>query len=114
MPAAEAVPPPDFAARAGQFTGEYRRNNFGGSETTVEKVRRVLGEGNRRVEDAGDGMLEVGVIGGSTRFVEVAPDFFREVGGQDELLFLRDRSGAVSGAVFSGSPAWSIRNSCRW
>jgi CubicO group peptidase (beta-lactamase class C family) len=43
---ASLVPPRDFAGRADQYTGEYQANNFGGSYTTVEKVRRILGEGN--------------------------------------------------------------------
>jgi hypothetical protein len=106
-PAAARPPPPDFARRAGQFTGEYRRNNLGGSYTTAEKVRRVLGEGNRRVGDPGDGTLEVSVLGKRVRFVEVAPDLFREAGGQDTLLFRRNHAGEVTKAVFSGSPAYT-------
>jgi proline iminopeptidase len=106
-PANEITTPPETASRVSQYTGEYRRNNFGGSETTVEKVRRILGEGNRRVDDAGDRTLDVGVGGGSTRFVEVAPDFFREVGGPDMLLFRRNQAGDVTKAVFSGSPVYT-------
>ena len=76
--AASLVPPPGFTSRADQFTGEYQANTLGGSYTTVEKVRRIMGEGNRRITNPGDGTLEVSVLGGDKHFVQVAPDFFRE------------------------------------
>jgi len=76
--AASLVPPPGFTSRADQFTGEYQANTLGGSYTTVEKVRRIMGEGNRRITNPGDGTLEVSMLGGDKHFVQVAPDFFRE------------------------------------
>lgn len=102
-----AALPPDAARRAEQVAGEYRRNNFGGSDTTIEKAQRLLGQGNRLVTHLGDGSLQVGTVGGSTRFVEVAPDFYEEIGGQDRLLVRRDPGGRVTSAHFSGVPVYT-------
>jgi CubicO group peptidase (beta-lactamase class C family) len=110
---APLVPPPGFAGRASQYTGEYQANNFGGSYTTLEKVRRILGDGNRRIMNPGDGTLEVSMLGGSKHFVEVAPDFFREAGGQDELLFRRGSRGHVTKAIFSEIPEYTYER-LRW
>ncbi len=52
---APLVPSRESAGHADQYTGEYQPNTFGGSYTTVEKVRRILGEGNRRISNPGDG-----------------------------------------------------------
>lgn len=106
-PLAEAAAAPDFGRRASQFTGEYRRNTFGGSLTTIEKVRRVLGDGNRRITDPGDGTLDITGLGGHTRFVEIAPDLFRERTGPELLHFRRDATGRVIEASFSGSPVYT-------
>jgi CubicO group peptidase (beta-lactamase class C family) len=56
------TPPADFASRAGELTGNFRRNNFGGSVTTVEKVLRVLGRSNRTITAPGDGTLQVRLL----------------------------------------------------
>jgi CubicO group peptidase (beta-lactamase class C family) len=106
-PTAAPVPAPDAAGRLSQFAGEYRRNNFEGSYTTFEKLYRVLAATNRRITDRGDGTLEVRLLEGTALFVETAPDYFREVGGQDALLFRRDARGRVSQAVFSGVPEYT-------
>jgi CubicO group peptidase (beta-lactamase class C family) len=99
--------PRDFAGRADQYTGEYQPNNFGGSYTTVEKVRRILGQGNRHIINPDDGTLEVSIARGSKRFVQVAPDFFRETEGQDAMLFRRDAQGRVTKAIFSEIPEYA-------
>ena len=108
--AAPLVARPDFATRAEQFTGEYQRNNFGGSYTTVEKIGRVLGgPTNRQVRNPGDGTLEVASgLFGTQRFVEVEPDLFGEVDGQERLLFRRDRQGRVVEAFISGEPEYAF------
>jgi CubicO group peptidase (beta-lactamase class C family) len=106
--AAPAAPAsPEAARRAAEVAGEYRRNNYGGSYTTVEKVQRLLGQGNRRISHLGDGTLEVSTIGGSARFAEVAPDYYAEVGGQDNLLVRRDPAGRVTAAFFDGAPVYT-------
>jgi len=110
---ASLVPPRDFVGRANQYTGEYQANNFGGSYTTVEKVRRILGEGNRRIVNPGDGTLEVSMLGGSKHFVQVAPDFFREAGGHDAMLFRRGPGGRVTKAIFSEIPEYTYER-LRW
>jgi hypothetical protein len=102
------VPPADFASRAAEFTGEYRRNNLAGSVTTIEKLIRLLAPSTRMITAPGDGTLEVSTLAGSARFVEVAPLYFRQVGGQDALLFRRDASGRISRAFFSGLPFYTF------
>jgi CubicO group peptidase (beta-lactamase class C family) len=107
------APPPGFADHADQYAGEYQPNNFGGSYATVEKVRRILGQGNRRISNPDDGTLEVSVLSGSKRFVQVAPDFFRETEGQDAMLFRRDKQGRVSKAIFREIPEYAYER-LRW
>lgn len=111
VPAADPVSPPaDFAVRADQYVGEYRRNNFGGSYTTVEKLGRLLNAGtNRRVTAPGDGTLvvESGLFG-RARFVEVEPDLFRRLDGQEMLLFRRDERGRVARAVLDGESEYTF------
>jgi hypothetical protein len=111
--AALLVPPPGFTGRVDQYTGEYQANTFGDSYTTVEKVRRIVGEGNRRITNPGDRTLEVSVLGGSKHFVQVAPDFFRVAGGQDKLLFRRGPRGRVTKAIFSEIPEYTYER-LRW
>jgi CubicO group peptidase (beta-lactamase class C family) len=110
---APLVPPRDFAGRADQYTGEYQPNNLGGSYTTVEKIRRVLGQGNRHINNPGDDALEVSVLRGSKRFMQVAPDFFCEAGGQDAMLFRCDPGGRVVKAIFSEIPEYTYER-LRW
>jgi hypothetical protein len=111
---APLVPPAGFAGRADRYTGEYMSNNLGGSYTTVEKVRRILGEANRRIGNPGDGTLEVSTLRAGKRFVEVGPDFFREARGPDTLLFRRDARGRVSKAVFGEVPIYTYERLKWW
>ena len=111
--AAPLVPPPGFDNRADQYTGEYQANNFGGSYTTVEKVRRILGQGNRRISNPGDGTLKVSVARGSKRYVQVALDFFHEAEGQDAMLFRRDAQDRVTKATFRDIPEY-VYERLRW
>jgi CubicO group peptidase (beta-lactamase class C family) len=112
--AASLVPPPGFTGRADQYTGEYQANTFGGSYTTVEKGRRIVGVGNRRITNPGDGTLEVSVLGRGKHFVQVTPDFFREAGGQDKLLFRRGPRGRVTKAIFSEIPEYTYERLEWW
>ncbi|HEX3245993.1 MAG TPA: serine hydrolase domain-containing protein, partial [Chloroflexota bacterium] len=107
---APAATRPDAAARVSELVGRYRRNNFGGSYTTVEKVGRLTSSvTDRTVANPGDGTLELrSRLSGSTRLVEVEPDFFREVGGQDAVVFRRNDSGRVAWAAFSGEPIYAF------
>jgi hypothetical protein len=103
------LPPTGFADRAEQFAGEYQRNNFGGSYTTVEKLGRLLNAPtNRRVSNPRDGTLEVDSrLWGNTRFVEIAPDLFRQLDDEERLLFRRDQQGRVQRAMFDGEPEYT-------
>jgi hypothetical protein len=91
---------------AAQYVGEYRRNNFGGSYTTVEKVGRLLNSvTNRWVVDPADGTPEIrSRLFSNNRFHPVGGDMFRQVDNGDAVVFRRDSSGRVIGALFSGEP----------
>jgi hypothetical protein len=101
------APPSDFGGRAGDFTGTYQRNNQGGSVTTAEKFTRLFGTGSRTITAPGDGTLSVTTAGAPRTYVEVDPLFFREVGGQDTLLFRRGPDGQIARAYFSGVPVYT-------
>src|SRR5690242_16942733 len=51
--------PTDFNSRTREFTVVYRRNNFGGSVTSIEKLSRLTGASNRTISAPGDGTLQV-------------------------------------------------------
>ena len=98
------------AERVTQYVGEYRRNNFGGSYTTVEKLGRLLSSTtNRQISDPGDGTLEVrSGIFGTARFAERDVDFFQELGGHETVVFRRNANGRVNGAVFGSEPVYTF------
>jgi hypothetical protein len=82
----------DFADRAGKYTGSYRQTltNF----TTVESVSQLFT--TLEVSVADDGTLLVPNPFGEQRFVEVEPLVFREVDGQDMLIFREDDQGRIT------------------
>jgi CubicO group peptidase (beta-lactamase class C family) len=104
------TPPAGFANHADQYVGDYQRNNFGGSYTTVEKLGRLLSAPtNRHIANAHDGTLEVSSrLFGTTHFAEIAPDLFADVGGQERLLFRRDQEGRVTKAIFDSEPEYTF------
>jgi len=93
-------PPADFASRADKYTGYYRM--AGGGYTTWEKMFGIFGA--FKLGDAGDGTLFIDQYYGRQHYVEVEPLFFREVGGQDILVFREDEQGQITyGSVHSVS-----------
>jgi CubicO group peptidase (beta-lactamase class C family) len=101
---------PEAAAGMDEFVGQYRRNNFGGSYTTTEKLGRLLSAvTDRTIHNPGDGTLEVrSRLSGTARFVEMSPDFFQQPEGEDAVVFRRDSSGRVAWAAFSGEPIYAF------
>jgi hypothetical protein len=108
--APEAAPRSGTARRMDEFVGQYRRNNFGGSYTTIEKLGRLLtAVTDRSVVSQGDGTIDVhSRLSGSARFVEITPDFFRQLQGEDAIVFRRDASDRVAWAAFSGEPIYTF------
>jgi CubicO group peptidase (beta-lactamase class C family) len=91
-------PPADFASRAKKYTGYYGMASSG--YTTWEKMLGTLGA--FKLQDGGDGTLFIDQYYGRQRYVEVEPLFFREVGGQDMLVFREDEQGRITfGSVHS-------------
>ena len=78
---AATTPTPDFDARVDLVAGRYRFNQM--SYTTAEKLTGLFSSAKFSVMD--DGTLLIGGL--NLRFVEVAPFVFRQVNGEDTLIF---------------------------
>ncbi|KAB1193512.1 serine hydrolase [Haloferax sp. MBLA0076] len=91
-------PPAGAADRAAQLTGDYR------SLTVSESSwHRVLGVMTRTVTagTADNGYLTTQRLGGEQRtWVELRPDVYEEVGGQEKLVFQRDDEGRATHLYF--------------
>jgi len=91
-------PPLDFASRADKYTGYYRQAGI--AYTTWENLFGTFG--SFKVGDAGDGTLFIDQYYGRQHYVEVEPLVFREVGGQDMMIFREDEQGQITyGSVHS-------------
>ena len=92
-------PPAGFAARAAQFTGVYRSNQF--SRSNIERLAALPQQFT--VSAAGDA-LAIDVFGGGphVRLVEVAPLTFRS-SDSGYVAFRTDAGGTVRSLYFSGA-----------
>jgi CubicO group peptidase (beta-lactamase class C family) len=87
-------PPADFAERAGRFVGAYSTIR---PATTLVKISGLFGGGYAvEISDSGDGALLFTMMGQQWRFVEVAPLYFRQVGGPFALVFREDDRGRIT------------------
>jgi hypothetical protein len=111
LPVADPQPPADFARRAGRYVGDYQ--NMSRSYTTFEKFEEFFGNGRRSIALTPQNTLFLDAGYASMQFVEVAPDRFRQVGGQEEMLFRRDGDGRL---VFflSSWPATTVEKLAGW
>ena len=102
LPAPEQpAAPTDFDRRAASLTGSYRFANYPSSSvTTVEKSAELLG-GAVVVAAPGDGMLHLTDAWGERRFAEASPAHFRQVDGDDALVFALDGRGEATGLYLS-------------
>lgn len=80
-------PPPDFADRAGRYTGWYRVNR--NPQETIEKLILLI-LGDVRITATNDGYLSMPIDGEQTRFVEVAPNLFQSVGKNLETIAFQE------------------------
>jgi len=87
-------PPVDFAERAGRFVGSYRQTSF--PYTSFQKVGALLGGMTTKISDSGDGALLAATPYGGGRFVEVEPNYFRQVDGPFAILFHEDARGRIT------------------
>jgi hypothetical protein len=87
-------PPADFAQRAGQVTGSYRSTRMAFS--TIEKIQALLAL-PIMVSATNDGYLIVsGQSQEPTRWVELEPLVFRQVGSQETIAFRADAQGQIA------------------
>jgi CubicO group peptidase (beta-lactamase class C family) len=110
-PVADPQPPADFARRAGRYVGDYQ--NMSRSYTTFEKFEEFFGNGRRSIALTPQNTLFLDAGYASMQFVEVAPDRFQQVGGQEQMIFRRDSAGRV---VFflSSWPATTVEKLAGW
>lgn len=93
--------PDDFDARAAALAGSYRFANYPSSSvTTFEKSAELLG-GAVTLAAPGDGLLHLTDAWGEKRFVEISPVHFRQVEGDDALVFALDQQGEMTGFYLS-------------
>jgi CubicO group peptidase (beta-lactamase class C family) len=88
------TPPADFKERAHKYTGSY--TSWRGNFTEAESLMRALG--SMKVSALPDNTLMVG----PTRYVEVEPNQFREVNGNERVAFQQDEKGHITGMVIDG------------
>lgn len=87
--------PADFQQRAGQLTGSYGITTT--VYTTYEKLIGIM----MKIDVSA---TEDGLIFLSKQWVEVEPMVFREVGGQQTLVFREDSQGCITHMFVSGWP----------
>jgi CubicO group peptidase (beta-lactamase class C family) len=103
---ARPEPPPDFAERAGRYTGTYipnrrERNSFFKLGLFLSTVRVTAREGALVAQGPGP----------TRRLVEVGPDLFREVDGPGRAVFLTDPDGSVRHLAYG---AWAFDKVPPW
>jgi CubicO group peptidase (beta-lactamase class C family) len=104
-PAAELAdiqPPRDFKRRAGRFVGSYGVTRV--IESTYEKLMALMM--TVKVEATEDNTLLITMpMGlGAKQYLEMEPLVFREVGGQDKVVFREDSKGRITHAFFNQIP----------
>ena len=100
-------PPADFHQRVGQFVGSYRPSRS--AETNWTKVLSlfqpvtVSAAGDGRL--SGTGLISVTGLGPEPKeWVEVEPSVFRQVDGQEILVFRTDRQSRVTHLLVGNFP----------
>jgi CubicO group peptidase (beta-lactamase class C family) len=99
----------DFAARASRLAGEYGTTGY--SHTSCTKLAAALARVQVVVND--DGTITVSSWAGTTRvgphrFVEVEPLVFRELDGQQKVVFQEDPAGNIAYVFFPDDPSRSV------
>ena len=97
-PAASA----DFQKRAGRYAGTYEMNRR--SYTKYDKFAALLTPVKFGATPEGNLLLVMPAGLGTKAFVEMERDVFREVGGQETIIFREDESGQVRYAFYSAFP----------
>jgi len=101
-PTAEPTPPPDFQKRAGRYLGSYEMNRR--SFTKYAKLVALITPVKVRSTPEGNLLLVMPAGLGTKAFAETEKDVFREVGGQEKIIFREDEGGKVRYAFYSAFP----------
>jgi len=102
----ELKPPPDFKERAHRFIGGYGLNRS--VPTTYEKLMNLIMVTNVQATDEGELVTVLPAGLGTKHWIEVEPLVFREVGGQDTMVFREDRKGRITHAFYSRFPEFAM------
>lgn len=94
------TPPPDFANRAGRFSGTFI--SWRGSFSKLEKLLGLASQ--VKVVPNGEGELMIG----ENRFVEIGDRLFRNVENGDVVAFQENNQGDIIGYVQNGLPIISM------
>jgi hypothetical protein len=104
-------PPADFTKRADRFVGAYRWTRS--SNTTLEKYTTQLFGATIEVKNPGDGTLFLATPYGDSRFVEVAPLYFRQVDAPFHILFRENDQGRIAYLFTDLTPQFAFEK-VRW
>jgi len=104
----ELEPAPDFKERAKRFQGSYKLSRV--VFTTYEKLMALMMKVDVKVTDEGTLLTPFPAGSGleDKQWVEVEPLVFRELGGQDTLVFREDGRGHISHAFISSLPYFAL------
>lgn len=111
VPAPAPVAPADFARRADRYVGEYQ--NMSRGYTTFEKFDEFFGGSRRTVSLTPQNTLFLDAGYASMQFAEIAPDRFRQINGQEEMIFRQEPAGRQ---VFflSSWPSTTVERLSKW
>jgi CubicO group peptidase (beta-lactamase class C family) len=104
-------PPAGFALRSSQYVGSYQSTRM--AVTSIEKIGALFAP-EVAVSATPDGYLTIsGLSREPTRWVEIEPLVFRQVGGQEVLAFRADDQGRIA-YLFQGNLAISGYRRLGW
>jgi len=99
---ADIEPPRDFKRRVSRLIGSYGVTRV--AETTYEKLMGLMMTVKVEVTEDNTLLIAMPMGLGSTQWVEVEPLVFREVGGQDTVVFRENSKGRITHAFFNQMP----------
>jgi len=99
---ADIEPPRDFKKRARRLIGSYGVTRV--VETTYEKLMALMMVAKVKATEDSNLLITMPMGLGSKQWVEVEPLVFREVGGQDTVVFRENNKGRITHAFFGQIP----------
>jgi len=102
----EPKPSPDFKKRADRFIGYYGMNR--GVFSTYEKLANLMMTVQVKATDQGALLTPYPAGLGAKQWVEVEPLVFRQLNGQETLIFQEDSQGRITHAFISEFPIFAL------